>query len=197
MPVRKRTVLVDQRISRSRLSAEADPRELLEQQHAMQNPPRMMSPPSGSTAMPKAPRAVSPATLVPSTQDAVRAVSPSTTMSRMQSASTLGLGMALRREPEVQRETIEESVKVTPPTPQPLAQQEGKVPDQPAPSLPEDESLMSPTASIPESMEILSQPGDGDAPVSSGASALKRASSGEVTRMRGPRGRSSWFSQLL
>ncbi len=37
MPVRKRIALVDQRISRSQLSAETDPRELLEQQHALQD----------------------------------------------------------------------------------------------------------------------------------------------------------------
>jgi len=44
MPVRKRTVLVDQRISRSRLSGDADPRNLLEAQHALQNPPRKGAP---------------------------------------------------------------------------------------------------------------------------------------------------------
>ncbi len=78
---------------------------------------------------------------------------------------------------------------MTPPTPQPPGQEQGKLPDPLVPFLPEDDSITSPTASILESMETESS--EGDAAVASGASALKRASSGEVTRsMRGPRGRS-------
>ncbi len=157
MPVRKRTALVDQRVSRSRLGAKADPRELLEQQHALQNPPR--------------------------------AVSPSPIMSRLASASALGLGMPLRKGLEVQQQAIEQSVKITPPTPQP-PMEEGRVPDPPDPEIPEDDSITSPTASILESMEMFASSGDADAPVATGASGLKRATSGEVTRMRGPRGES-------
>ena len=157
MPVRKRTVLVDQRISRSRLGAETDPRELLEQQHAMQNPPRI--------------------------------ISPLPTMSRMASASSLGFGIPLQNEPQREPEEKEDSnLTVTPPTPQPSAGDRGKVPDPLVPSLPEDEPFTSPTASILESMEISNTSGDADAPVATGATALKRATSAEVTRLRGPRG---------
>jgi len=46
MPVRKRTALVDQRISRSSLSGGEDPQHLLEQQHALANPSKATSPPS-------------------------------------------------------------------------------------------------------------------------------------------------------
>ncbi|KAK6908958.1 hypothetical protein I203_102965 [Kwoniella mangroviensis CBS 8507] len=44
MPVRKRTALVDQRISRSSLSGEKDPQHLLEIQHCLQHPQRAASP---------------------------------------------------------------------------------------------------------------------------------------------------------
>nr|XP_019043257.1 hypothetical protein I302_07831 [Kwoniella bestiolae CBS 10118]OCF22187.1 hypothetical protein I302_07831 [Kwoniella bestiolae CBS 10118] len=44
MPVRKRTALVDQRISRSSLSGEQDPQHLLEIQHSLQHPQRAVSP---------------------------------------------------------------------------------------------------------------------------------------------------------
>ncbi len=52
MPVRKRTMPIDRRISRSQLEAADDPKELLEQQLAMQRPP-----PSPQTA-PAAPKTV-------------------------------------------------------------------------------------------------------------------------------------------
>lgn len=157
MPVRKRTVLVDQRISRSRLSAETDPRELVEHQHALQNPPRV--------------------------------VSPSPTMTRMASATTLGLGIPLSKQREPEKEAFaESSVKVTPPTPQPPAAEVEKVPDVPVPTFPEDDSITSPTASILDHMEMLNSPNDGDATVNTNTTALTRATSGEVTRMRGPRG---------
>jgi hypothetical protein len=44
MPTRKRTTIVDQRISRSSLTDGADPQELLGLQHLKQNPPRSSSP---------------------------------------------------------------------------------------------------------------------------------------------------------
>jgi len=168
MPVRKRTALVDQRISRSRLSTETDPRELLEQQRVLQNPPR--------------------------------AISPSPTMSRKSLAAALGLGMPIRKEPEPEREkeeVEENSIMVVPPTPQPPVESDGRVPDPPIASLPLDDSITSPTASIVESMEKLNQPGDADSPIASGASALKRATSGEVTRMRGPKGESCFDYRIM
>ncbi|WVF68680.1 hypothetical protein IAT40_003452 [Kwoniella sp. CBS 6097] len=58
MPVRKRTALVDQRISRSSLSGEKDPQHLLELQHAMQHPARGSSAgssPSSATNAPQLP----------------------------------------------------------------------------------------------------------------------------------------------
>ena len=160
MPVRKRTALVDQRISRS--SIKTDPRELLEQQHAMQMPSRP--------------------------------ITPAPLMSRMSSAAALGLGAPLQRAPSKEPEqgaSAEKSVNIIPPTPAVPIEDDGKVPDPPVPPFPDDDSISSPTASILESMELLDQPGNVDAPIASGASALKRASSGEVTRMRGPRGSST------
>jgi hypothetical protein len=44
MPTRKRTAIVDQRISRTSLTDGANPQELLELQHAKQNPVREASP---------------------------------------------------------------------------------------------------------------------------------------------------------
>ena len=156
MPVRKRTVLVDQRISRSRLSAETNPQELLEQQRAMQVLEQQ--------------RAI---------QIPQRPASPSPAMSRM---SSLGLGAPVPRKLPVEEEG---NVKVVPPTPEPPKVEAGKMADPPSP--PEDESITSPTASILESMEESTGPAD-EAPLSVGAAGLKRATSGEVTRMRGPRG---------
>lgn len=55
MPTRKRTTIVDQRISRSSLTDGADPQELLGLQHLKQNPPRSSSPePSSAPPAPVA-----------------------------------------------------------------------------------------------------------------------------------------------
>ena len=48
MPTRKRTALVDQRISRSQLNGGSDPQQLLEQQHALAHPAKGDTPPSST-----------------------------------------------------------------------------------------------------------------------------------------------------
>ncbi|OCF37050.1 GTPase activating protein [Kwoniella heveanensis BCC8398] len=72
MPVRKRTALVDQRISRSSLSGEKDPQHLLELQHAMQHPVKgssASSSPAGSTTAPQLPSVGSALGFGPPLQD--------------------------------------------------------------------------------------------------------------------------------
>ena len=82
MPVRKRTTLVDQRISRSRLSSDADRRELLEHQLTMQKPPRPSSPNTQPTSTSQS------------------APGPVAAPSRGMSATLLDLGIPTFKEPE-------------------------------------------------------------------------------------------------
>lgn len=176
MPVRKRTALVDQRISRSRLSGETNPQDLLEAQHALTNPRRPISPIPENKALPD------PAPV-----------------------NALGLGDPAKTETDepqslATRET-ETPIEVTssgsiPPLAAPVAPPHADAPPsfaEPNDSGDEGDGGFEDAASA--TMQYLASVGDApeDQPVAgitagSGVSGLKRAGSGETSRLRGPRG---------
>ena len=179
MPVRKRTALVDQRISRSRLSIEANPQELLEAQHALTNPRRAISPIPETKAVGQ-----------PSSEPSV---------------SALGLGDPTKTEVnEPQSFTTQE----TPTTllSKPVPQQEQYIASpidadappsfaEPDDSDNEHENDNSFENDASATMQYLSSVDDGveDQPIAgaiptSTTAGLKRAGSGETSRLRGPRG---------
>lgn len=188
MPVRKRTALVDQRISRSRLSAETSPQELLEAQHALTNPRRAISPiPEG------------------------RPVEAPSQPQQQHTVSALGLGDPLKTEVDEPQSlsTQESSIKVQPPTPTPAPVPSRHEPIEPDPNAPP--SFAEPDDSDNEgegegnsfendasaTMQYLASVDDApeDQPITGAAqgisaAGLKRAGSGEASRLRGPRGRS-------
>jgi hypothetical protein len=201
MPIRKRTALVDERISRSSLPEEADPQRLLEAQHLAQHPraPSPSPPIAGNT------------TKEPATSASSRTVTPTPTSA---SAADLGLGRPIMLEPKddegsddevphpqgvsagmgipIMQEPRDDSddeaprqerINVVPPTPE--MSDSTRVPDSTTLDQGEDASA---TADILESMQG-SSAADGDVAVSGGNSSnLKRATSGEASRLRGPRG---------
>jgi hypothetical protein len=180
MPVRKRTALVDQRISRSRLSGEG----LTERAQQLHQAPRPTSPnpspvpePTPAATIAKAPEVVAAA--------ASAVVTPL--------ALALGLGMPVMKEPTDDEDDVPSprsgSVNILPPTPEPPrapATEEGRVPDQPVPEAQDDE-VLSPTAAILDQMESTGGTGE-DSAIGSGLGGLRRAASGEASRLRGPRG---------
>jgi hypothetical protein len=180
MPVRKRTALVDQRISRSRLSGETNPQDLLEAQHALTNPRRPISPIPENKVLPDP--------------------SPS--------VNALGLGDPAKTEidqPQSLAQETETPIETRPAdTIPPLATPVPAMPSGDAPP-----SFAEPNDSGDEgdggfedaasaTMQYLASVGDApeDQPVAgatanTGVSGLKRAGSGETSRLRGPRGGSS------
>jgi hypothetical protein len=180
MPVRKRTALVDQRISRSRLSGETNPQDLLEAQHALTNPRRPISPIPENKVLPDP--------------------SPS--------VNALGLGDPAKTEidqPQYLAQEVETPIETRPSeTIPPLATPVAPIPSGDAPP-----SFAEPNDSGDEgdggfedaasaTMQYLASVGDApeDQPVAgaaagTGISGLKRAGSGETSRLRGPRGGSS------
>nr|XP_019009105.1 GTPase activating protein [Kwoniella pini CBS 10737]OCF47886.1 GTPase activating protein [Kwoniella pini CBS 10737] len=219
MPVRKRTALVDQRISRSSLSgADKDPQHLLELQHALQHP-------SQSQAPAQPPRAVSPS-------PAGKSTAP------LHLGSALGFGPPLE---EIARKSptppVQQDVKSVPPNSEVPPVSEGRPPafkepldddeDRPLifkepesdsrPTTPTEdlvppssaydyaksaprsstptESFKSPINAAQASDVTASTPPAGredreDSVIAdgSGSGGLKRATSGETSRLRGPRG---------
>lgn len=184
MPVRKRTALVDQRISRSRLSGETNPQDLLEAQHALTNPRRPISP-------------------IPEN----KILSPS--------VHALGLGDPAKTEIDKpqslasQETQMPSEIKPSEGIP-PLAAPVAPIPDKDAPpsfaepndSGDEGEGGFEDAASA--TMQYLASVGDApeDQPISgatsgSGVSGLKRAGSGETSRLRGPRGTSNFYPYIL
>ncbi|WRT69442.1 uncharacterized protein IL334_006428 [Kwoniella shivajii] len=200
MPIRKRTALVDQRISRSSLSGETDPQHLLELQHAMQHPQRAISP-------------------IPVKQE----------NAPPQIASTLGFGPPLEDLKPKESPKPQEEVKVVPPTPSPKPEenQEDKPPTfkepeyDSRPTTPTEgfvppaqttsynpltshtrsstptESFIPPPVSQAQVTESRAPTPSGrestvteDEVIAGGAGSggLKRATSGETSRLRGPRG---------
>jgi hypothetical protein len=97
------------------------------------------------------------------------------------------------REPIDDEDDVSGPVNVIPPTPEPplsgKAEEDGIVPDQPAVSEDQyvnEDDVLSPTAAILDQMESYAP--TEDTPVVTGTAGLKRAQSGEVSRLRGPRG---------
>lgn len=177
MPVRKRTALVDQRISRSRLSAETSPQELLEAQHALTNPRRAISP------IPEGKPVEAPSTAPPT-------------------VSALGLGDPLKTEVDEPQSlsTQDSTLHAESQLPAAPVQQTNPDPDGPPSFAEPDDSdnegegtsfendasaTMQYLASVDDAPE--DQPIVGAAQPAS-AAGLKRAGSGEATRLRGPRG---------
>ncbi|RXK38051.1 hypothetical protein M231_04721 [Tremella mesenterica] len=171
MPVKKRTALVDQRISRSRLSGDMKPEEILEAQYASHK------------------RAISPLPEVRGSD---------VTPFNLPELPPLPASLASVEEPEILHleKTVEvtngtsgeeskgenESVQVIPPTPAQQIEETVPVPEQP-----EHEAVDSPTAAYLQSMEVGHEEENPVVRNVSGAS-VKRATSGEVSRLRGPRG---------
>jgi len=149
MPVRKRTALVDQRISRSRLSSEVDPHELLNQQ---------------KTSI----RAVSPVREVSKGLEGLGLGQPIPSQAKMVSPEKMV--SPDEKEGRIPEHFKEEKgdIQVVPPTPELRSEPQNS--DQ----LQEDSVTAALLANEPDS--------------ASGASALKRAASGETSRLRGPRG---------
>jgi hypothetical protein len=187
MPVRKRTALVDQRISRSRLSSETNPQDLLEAQHALTNPRRPISPIPENKSLP-----------TPASEPAA-AQGPS--------VSALGLGDPSRTEFD---EPQSLSGQDTPVEPKPAASVPPLEPPIPVSSThPNMDPNAPPSFAEPNdsdnegdledaasaTMQYLASVDNApeDQPVTgstagSGVSGLKRAGSGEASRLRGPRG---------
>lgn len=215
MPVRKRTALVDQRISRSRLGSEQDAQVLLERQHQLQNPPKQLSPSVPPVPLPKSEADLkTQSTAMSSSQPApppaaphVPALVPAASAAPAL-APALGLPAGIPTFAEPQDDDDDEEtgpargVNVVPPTPE-ISQREeefftpsAQIPDpidtSPARSTgaPDDGDPGSATLSYLDSLEIKE-----DSPVSPTSAGLKRATSGEVSRMRGPRGKCA-FDEL-
>jgi hypothetical protein len=184
MPVRKRTALVDQRISRSRLSSETSPQDLLEAQHALTNPRRPVSPIPENKALPSV--VPEPAPQGPS-------------------VNALGLGDPSRTEVDEpqslsNQETPVSSKPSAPPIEPPIPVSSTHPDPNAPPSFAEpndsDNEDLGDVASA--TMQYLASVDDAaeDQPVtgstaSSGIAGLKRAGSGETSRLRGPRGKSA------
>jgi hypothetical protein len=176
MPVRKRTALVDQRISRSRLSAETNPQDLLEAQHALTNPRRSITPIPENKALPDP------------------APAPS--------VGALGLGDPTKTEVDEPQSlaTHDTPVESKPSeTIPPLASPVAPVPDADAPPSfaepPDSDNEDDLGEAASATMQYLASVDDApeDQPVAgaantAGVSGLKRAGSGETSRLRGPRG---------
>jgi len=178
MPIRKRTALVDQRISRSRLSGETNPQDLLEAQHALTNPRRPISPIPENKALPD-----------PSPVNALGLGDPAKTeIDEPQSLATHETETPIEMRPS-------DSI---PPLATPIA----PIADADAPpsfaepndSGDENDGGFEDAASA--TMQYLASVGDApeDQPVigattAPGVTGLKRAGSGETSRLRGPRGK--------
>jgi hypothetical protein len=179
MPIRKRTALVDQRISRSRLSGETNPQDLLEAQHALTNPRRPISPIPENKVLP-----VSSPTV-----------------------NALGLGDPGRTEVDKPQSLATQETE----TPIDMRPSDG-IPPVAAPAAPTPDRDAPPSFAEPNdsgdegeggfedaasaTMQYLASVGDApeDQPISgatsgSGVTGLKRAGSGETSRLRGPRGK--------
>jgi hypothetical protein len=205
MPIRKRTALVDQRISRSSLPEEADPQRLLEAQHLAQHPrARSPSPPIPGNTTKEPATSASSRTVTPTPAPAPAPASaadlglgrPVMLEPKDDDGSddevphpqgvTAGMGIPIMQEPRDDSDDDaprEERINVVPPTPEMSGST--RVPDSSVLDQGEDASA---TADILESMQG-SLAADGDVAVSSGNSSnLKRATSGEASRLRGPRG---------
>lgn len=212
MPVKKRTVLVDQRVSRSSLGKDVDPQHLLELQRAQM---RATSPASkGGKDLPP----IQQPQVVPTTPSPAPALA-ATADSAANPVSALGFGPAIETKKGEEEAGSDEDEPFIPPsdtqpntsTPTPplashqssvhsvhsvrATRSEGKTDLAPvatsrttSPISPAATSVSKDTKQVQESEH---GPGraDGDIVISSGGSAagLKRGVSGESSRLRGPR----------
>lgn len=214
MPVKKRTALVDQRVSRSSLGKDVDPQHLLELQRAQM---RATSPASkGGKDLPP----IQQPQVVPTTPSPAPALA-ATADSAANPVSALGFGPAIETKKGEEEAGSDEDEPFIPPsdtqpnasTPSnPLAshrssvhsvhsvratRSEGKTDPAPAatsrttsPISPAATSVSKDTKQVQESEQAAAAaPADGDIVISSGGSAagLKRGVSGESSRLRGPR----------
>lgn len=240
MPIRKRTALVDQRISRSQLDGASDPQQLLELQHALANPSKTASAPSSiersnmlglgastveepvqqkeraeapKTADPAVPPQTQPILQPPPSEEAPtfqRSVSPEEPIfERPVSPEEPPFERPVSPdEPPFERPVSPDEPPFKrpvspdePPFQPPIDRSRGS--DRvasPAPSIPSsfrdrprsgaatprEDDIDSSTASILDSMDQ-SAPAD-EQPLSGGLGGLKRNTSAEVSRLRGPRG---------
>lgn len=212
MPVKKRTALVDQRVSRSSLGKDVDPQHLLELQRAQM---RATSPSSkGGKDLPP----IQQPQVVPTTPSPAPALA-ATADSTVNPVSALGFGPAIETKKGEEEAGSDEDEPFIPPsdtqpntctpTPPPVshrssvhsvhsvraARSEGKTDLAPV-ATSRTTSPISPAAtSVSKDTKQIQQgeqaPGgaDGDIVISSGGSAggLKRGVSGESSRLRGPR----------
>lgn len=186
LPVRKRTALVDQRISRSRLGEEMDPQQLLEQQHALAHPSIPLKAPAlglGTSIHDE------PAEQIDRVQPPIENTSAAAEPPAV-SSQTLDKGKAPERDSFSPPADTNGRSQPRAPT----IVTNGEVGDVPpdfaeprsgasTPTFREDDNN-SPTASILDSMEQTAE----DQPVAGAVVGLKRNTSAEVSRLRGPRG---------
>ncbi|KAK8849456.1 hypothetical protein IAR55_004789 [Kwoniella newhampshirensis] len=175
MPVRKRTALVDQRISRSSLGSEADPQHLLELQHAKQHPQRGLSPvaaaPAPSTGLDFGPSLDEIKKMVSrEPEDAVKVVPPTPEPKTVRVDEKMPAFERSRPSSVIS----EAPSRSTAPSPTPSS------------TTKEDEAPGDGPFKSVEGQAIAAS--EGDAAIGGGAAALKRGASGEASRLRGPRG---------
>ena len=227
--MRKRTVLVDQRISRSSLNEGSDLQQLLEQQHALTNPGKATSPPSSMgrasalelgantsqemsqqaeraeptrTVSPVAPPKTEPESYPPASTEVPtfqRPISPEEPLFERPNSPD--------EPPFTRPESPDEPPFKRPVSPDepafqpPMGNNRGServgspVPSKPSSfrdrprsgaATPKEEDLGSSTASVLDYLDQ-SAPAE-DQPIGSGLGGLKRNTSAEVSRLRGPRG---------
>lgn len=217
LPVRKRTALVDQRISRASFGSigsngltEVQQQQVLEQHHATTHAtppkatPEASNPVTGVSALglgapvmeepadtddedDKAkPRATAPVPVSTATSaSAVPAPAPATVPSTTVHVAVPPAPVALA-DPVKPEAVSDETSRTVSPTPHSQSVYTTRS-SSPTPRLDLDEDVTSPTASILDAMDQYAPSGDESA-VGSGIAGLKRASSSEVSRLRGPRG---------
>lgn len=223
MPTRKRTALVDQRISRSQLNGGSDPQQLLEQQHALAHPGKGDTPPSSASRSSVlslgAPVAEEPEEHFETPAEEIAGMN-------LPKEDTMAMGKQVDRNSIPSRTatppSFREAASSPPPTfkeppasppraqsPPPTFREPASSPPpsfrEPAASPPRISSpparfqepsrsgaatpvlddVNSPTASILDSMM---EHNPDEQPVGGGGGGLKRNTSAEVSRLRGPRG---------
>lgn len=192
MPVRKRTTLVDQRISRSSMSSNTNPQELLEQQRSLQH-----GTPQAAQAPPAEPPVPIPASSGPPIQPVP--VPAPVSMTAPTAASTSSAAAAApppMASPPSSDEDGPPQQFVSPPdspvggpTTLPDVPESKVVPPTPVaerPSTPVRSGT--PQARSSPSPASAGRTADDDTVVAPGSSGLKRNTSSETSRLRGPRG---------
>ena len=180
MPIRKRTALVDQRISRSRLSEETDPQQLLEQQHALARPTSSSMSNRGSllglgSPVPEETARREDKIVSPPVNKEEPIPLPSEKGKERERPESPPVAAPVQLPPPISKGAIDEDDR--PPV---FAEPRSGA----ATPTFRDDDITSPTASILDSMD----PSTEDQPVTGSTAGLKRNTSAEVSRLRGPRG---------